>query len=197
MAPFAFLGPAYDDRLKAIYTGITIHDIAEERSLLSAFYGDAMADNAPLWKLVKKHVTQEMLDAIAAEHEKGRVLLVGTTNLDARRPVIWNITEIAALHLPGALELVQKILIASSAIPGTFPPVMIDVEANGKSLSGDARGRRDGVPGLRLSRRRFDSTSSGAGARGRCTSSATPVSIRTGRRSTVGPCRSRCAPSPA
>ncbi len=131
MAPFAFLGPAYDDRLKALYTGITIHDVAEERSLISAFYGDAMADNAPLWKLVKKHVTQELLDAVAAEHEKGRVLLVATTNLDVRRPVIWNITEIASLHLPGALELVQKVLIASSAIPGTFPPVMIEVEANG------------------------------------------------------------------
>jgi hypothetical protein len=131
MAPFAFLGPAYDNRLKALYTGITIRDVVKERSLLSAFYGDAMADNAPLWKLVKKHVTQELLDAVAEEHEKGRVLLVATTNLDVRRPVIWNITEIASLHRPGALELVQKILIASSAIPGTFPPVMIDVEANG------------------------------------------------------------------
>jgi predicted acylesterase/phospholipase RssA len=81
---------------------------------------------------VKKSVTQEMLDAIAAEHDKGRILLVATTNLDVRRPVIWNITEIAATRLPGALDLVHKILIASAAIPGTFPPVMIDVEAGGR-----------------------------------------------------------------
>jgi hypothetical protein len=33
---------------------------------------------------------------------------------------------------PGVLDLVHKILIASAAIPGTFPPVMIDVEANGR-----------------------------------------------------------------
>jgi len=132
IAPFAFLGPSYDDRLKALYTGISLDDVARERSLLSAFFGDAMADAAPLWKLVEKHVTQEMLDAIAAEHAKGRVLLVATTNLDVRRPVIWNVTEIAASRVPGALELVQKILIASAAIPGTFPPVMIDVEADGK-----------------------------------------------------------------
>jgi hypothetical protein len=91
-----------------------------------------MADNAPLQRLVKKHITQEMLDAIAAEHDKGRILLVATTNLDVRRPVIWNVTEIAATRLPGALDLVHKILIASAAIPGTFPPVMIEVEAGGK-----------------------------------------------------------------
>jgi len=132
IAPFAFLGRAYDEKLKALYTGISMRDVAEERSLLSVLYNDALADNAPLRKLVKKSVTQEMVDAIAAEHDKGRVLLVATTNLDVRRPVIWNITEIAATRLPGALDLVHKILIASAAIPGTFPPVMIDVEAGGR-----------------------------------------------------------------
>ena len=132
IAPFAFLGPAYDERLKALYTGISFDDVAKERWILSAIYSDAMADNAPLQRLVKKSITGEMLDAIAAEHDKGRILLVATTNLDVRRPVIWNVTEIAATRLPGALDLVHKILIASAAIPGTFPPVMIDVEAGGK-----------------------------------------------------------------
>ena len=73
-----------------------------------------------------------MLDAIAAEDAKGRMLLVGTVDLDARRPVIWNITKIAASGRPGSLELVRSLLIASSAIPATFPPVMIDVEVGGK-----------------------------------------------------------------
>ncbi len=133
IAPFAFLGPAYDERLKAMYTAVSMKDIAAQRWIFSVLYGDAMADTTPLWNLLKKSITQEMLDAIAAEHEKGRILLVGTTNLDARRPVIWNITKIAAMHRPGSLELVQKILLASAAIPGTFPPVMIDVESEGKS----------------------------------------------------------------
>jgi len=132
IAPFAFLGPSYDQKLKELYTSISMKDVAEQRSLVAAIYGDALADNAPLRKLVQKQITQEMLDAIAVEHEKGRILLVATTNLDVRRPVIWNVTEIASLHLPGALDLVHKILIASAAIPGTFPPVMIDVEAGGK-----------------------------------------------------------------
>ena len=55
-----------------------------------------------------------------------------TTNLDARRPIIWNITKIAASGHPRALELIRDVLVASAAIPGAFPPVMIDVEVNGK-----------------------------------------------------------------
>ena len=126
IAPFAFLGPAYDAKLKELYTSISLKDVAEQRSILSAFFSDALADASPLYALIRKTVTQEMLDAIAGEYEKGRILLVGTTNLDARRPVIWNVTKIAATKAPGALTLVHKILIASAAIPGTFPPVMIE-----------------------------------------------------------------------
>jgi len=100
--------------------------------MLAALFDDAMADNAPLQKLVAKYVTPEFLREIAAEHAKGRILLIGTTNLDARRPVMWNIGKIAASGNPKALELVRKILIASAAIPGAFPPMMIDVSVNGK-----------------------------------------------------------------
>ncbi len=91
-----------------------------------------MADNAPLRQTMSRYINQAMLDAIAAEHRKGRILLIGTTDLDARRPVIWNITKLADSGHPKALELFQDILLASSAIPGAFPPVMIDVEADGK-----------------------------------------------------------------
>jgi predicted acylesterase/phospholipase RssA len=130
-APFAFLGPAYDQQLKEVYTTISAKDVLEERGFLAALYNDAMADNAPLQRLVAKYVNEDMLKAIAAEHKRGRFLLIGTTNLDARRGVIWDIGKIAEYGGPGALELVRKILVASAAIPGAFPPMMIDVEANG------------------------------------------------------------------
>ena len=133
IAPFAFVGEKYDATLKSIYTGVSLADIAKKRSVVSIIYGDAMADTAPLRRLVERTVTQELLDAIAVEHARGRILLIATTNLDVRRPVVWNITKIAASKAPGALELVHKILVASAAIPGTFPPVMIDVEAGGRT----------------------------------------------------------------
>jgi len=106
--------------------------VLKERGLLAALFQDALADNAPLQKLVAKFVTAEMLKEITVEHAKGRSLLIGTTNIDARRPVIWNIGKIAASENPKALELVRKILIASAAIPAAFPPMMIDVYADGK-----------------------------------------------------------------
>lgn len=132
-APFAFLGSAYDDKLKEVYTTLAAKDVLQPRGYLAALFDDAMADNSPLRKTIAKYFDQAMLDAIAAEHEKGRILVIGTTNLDARRPVIWDIGAIAASGHPRALELVHDVLVVSAAIPGAFPPVMIDVEIDGKT----------------------------------------------------------------
>ncbi len=130
-APFVFAGPEYDGVLRELYTGTRTQDILVERGLIGGFLSDAMADTAPLWKLLSKHVDGKLVDAIAAEYRKGRLLIIGTTNLDARRAVLWNVGEIAASGDTGALELIRKILIASAAIPAAFPPVLIDVEADG------------------------------------------------------------------
>ena len=132
IAPFAFLGGDYDNRLKDLYTSIGPDDIYEARGLLNGLLSDGLADNSPLFRLVAKHANEQMLDAIAAEHKKGRILLVGTTNLDVQQPVIWDVGAIAASNAPGRLQLFHRILVASAAIPGAFPPVMIDVEFDGK-----------------------------------------------------------------
>ncbi len=132
IAPFAFLGPEYDATLRQFYTGITTRDILTKRNVLAAVFDDALTDNAPLRKLVAGLVDQKLLDAIAAEYRKGRLLLIGTTNLDAQREVIWNVGVIAASGNPRALELVRDIMIASAAIPAAFPPVMMDVEVDGQ-----------------------------------------------------------------
>jgi len=93
---------------------------------------DAMADTQPLQAMVNRLITPEFLAEIAAEYAKGRLLLLGTTDLDAQRGVIWNMTAIAASNDPDALGLFRKILLASASIPGAFPPVMIDVTVDGK-----------------------------------------------------------------
>ena len=134
IAPFAFLGPEYDETLRAVYTQVTPQDIAIPRSLLAALTSDGMADNQPLFRLISQYFTQDLLARIAQEHRKGRLLFIGTTNLDARRPVVWNMGAIAeaAANNPQALELFRRILLASAAIPGEFPPVMFDVEVDGQ-----------------------------------------------------------------
>jgi hypothetical protein len=132
IAPFAFLGRSYSDRLRTMYTSITPADIAKERGLFGAIFGEALADTTPLFQLISRYADQQMLGDIAREYGKGRLLLIGTTSLDQQRPIIWNIGAIAASGHPESLELVRKILLASAAIPGAFPPVMIDVEAGGR-----------------------------------------------------------------
>ena len=127
-APFAFLGSEYDEALKKIYTETHANEVvASKRSLLSAVNNDAMMDNGPLTHSIAKNLDLKILERIASEYEKGRLLLIATTNLDTGRLVIWNVGAIAASSHPRRLELVRRIMLASAAIPGLFPPVMIDV----------------------------------------------------------------------
>jgi len=135
IAPFAFLGSSEDGALREVYTNIGPANILQPRSLLAALTSDGLADNAPLFELISKHIDAGFLARIASEYQdKGRLLMIGTTDLDARQPVIWNMGAIAvaAKDNPKALELFRKILLASAAIPGAFPPTMIDVEVNGQ-----------------------------------------------------------------
>src|SRR6185369_13512698 len=131
IAPFAFLGRSYDPQLRQVYTTISLDDILIDRGLLDGIFNDALSDTTPLWNLISRFVDESLMAAIAREYNKGRLLLIGTTDLDAEQPVIWNIGAIAASGHPGALDLIRKILRASSAVPGIFQPVMIDVEVNG------------------------------------------------------------------
>jgi hypothetical protein len=132
IAPFAFLGPAYDKQLRDVYTTISAEDVFTDRGFIGGMFDDAMSDTTPLWELISRFVDAPMVAAIAREYQKGRLLLIGTTDLDAERANIWNIGAIAASGNPGALDLIRKVLRASSAIPGFFQPVMIDVELDGK-----------------------------------------------------------------
>jgi predicted acylesterase/phospholipase RssA len=82
--------------------------------------------------MLAKYINQQVMEAIAAEYKKGRRLWIGTTNLDAQRSVIWNIGLISSSGQPGALELIHDVILASASIPAAFPPVLIEVEADGK-----------------------------------------------------------------
>lgn len=131
-APFAYLGSAYDAQLKKAYTEYSTNDLITERNSLAAYTGDAKADTSKLRVMIAEFINDDLIKAIAMEHRKGRTLLIGTTNLDAGRPVIWNIGRIAASGDAKANDLIRDILLASASIPVAFPPVMIEAEANGK-----------------------------------------------------------------
>ena len=131
-APFAFLGSDYDAQLEEIYTTLSTADLLKRRSVFSVISGDAALGTEPIQAQIRKYINQKVIDDIAAENSKGRKLFIGTTNLEAGRPVIWNITQIAASGHPKAAELIHKVMLASASIPVAFPPVLIEVEANGQ-----------------------------------------------------------------
>ena len=133
IAPFAYLGRDYDPTLKKLYTSMKPSDIYRKRGRLEGLFADSMADSEPLYQLISEYVDEGFLKKVAFEYKTNRrFLLIGTTNLDAKKPMIWNMGRIAALGTPEALTLFRKVMLASASIPGLFPPVMIDVEVNGK-----------------------------------------------------------------
>ncbi len=132
IAPLAFLGSAYDKQLEHFYTSISQSDVMLSRGLISGLLGESLYDSTPLLKTIRGVMTPETVQAIAAEHRKGRLLCIATTNLDVPVGVLWNIGEIADSGNKDAGELISQILLASASIPGAFPPVMIDLEAGGE-----------------------------------------------------------------
>lgn len=134
IAPFAFLGPAYDPVLTQMFTSGETDGLLQFAGL-SGLFGTGLFRDEPLARLVDKYVTPQLLAAIAAEHAKGRVLTVVTTNLDSQRTAVWDMGAIASSRDPHAFALFKSVLLASASIPGVFPAELIKVQANGRSFS--------------------------------------------------------------
>jgi predicted acylesterase/phospholipase RssA len=131
IAPFAFLGPAYDATLREVYTSGIAESLLNTPSIVHAVFGSGLFGNTRLRELVARYIRQDMLKAIAAEHARGRYLLIVTTNLDTQRTVIWDMGRIAAIRSPQALNLFRDVMAASASIPVVFPPMLIDAQAGG------------------------------------------------------------------
>jgi predicted acylesterase/phospholipase RssA len=126
VAPYAFLGPTWDARLLDAFTSEAGENLLQSRGL-GALFGSSMYRGAPLRRLVDARVTDTMIQAIAREADKGRLLLVATTDVATGEPVVWDMGAIARNGGPAARELFRDVLVASASIPGMFPPVMIRV----------------------------------------------------------------------
>lgn len=130
LAPFAFLGPAWDSQLKSAFGGGHRLEVLHSKAgsaLARLLFPRGLTNHNTLARLVDHYATNAMLQAIAAEWRKGRLLFVATTDLDKRETVLWNMGAIAAQGGEPALKLFRQVLIASASVPGIFPPVLIRV----------------------------------------------------------------------
>ena len=138
-APFAFLGPSWDDRLAEAYTGKAAGKVLKPRGLGLLFHTSVYSASG-LRALVDANVTDDLLQAIVAEHRRGRRLLIATTNLDTEETVIWDMGAIASRGDPASRQLFKDVLVASASIPGVLPPTLIEIpspnaEKGGRRLS--------------------------------------------------------------
>ncbi len=134
IAPFAYMGSNYDALLQELYTTIDSRDIYRLKPVTGLF-SESFASSRPLAKKIEELLTMEQMAKLAQEHARGRKLYVGTTEMEGHRFVVWDIGAIASNGRPQDLELIRKLLLASSSIPGIFPPVRIQVTVNGQQYT--------------------------------------------------------------
>lgn len=128
-APYVFLGKDYDCELERYYTTMSTKDVMSSRGPLGVLFGDSIASNKPLDKVIARAASPEMLAKIAEAHRRGRRLFVGTCNIDAQKFVVW---DMGAIACRGDSELFRKVIVASAAIPIIFPPSIFHVDADGQ-----------------------------------------------------------------
>ena len=132
IAPFAFLGPQYDDTLREVYTSGIAESLLNDPSIVRVLFGSGLFGNTRLRELVARYVGPEILAQVARENSRGRKLLVVTTDLDTQRTAIWDMGKIAAVGTPEALRLFRDVMAASASIPLVFPPILIEAEGRGR-----------------------------------------------------------------
>src|ERR1700733_3569573 len=127
IAPYAFLGPDWDDQLAEIYTSGHAEHLLQSRGL-GVLFGSSVYSGTPLVQLVDRYATDALIQAVAREASTGRLLLVATTDVSTGEPVIWDLGSIAMNGGVGARALFRDVLVASASVPGLFPPVVIRVQ---------------------------------------------------------------------
>jgi hypothetical protein len=134
VATLAFVGGPWDERLRQAFDGNETAHILKSRGLLG-LVTPGFFSKTKLARLIDRYVDDALIRAVAAEHGRGRRLLVATTNLDAERLAVWDMGGIAAHGGPEALELFRQVLVASVSIPGIFSPSLISVENGHRRFS--------------------------------------------------------------
>ena len=132
VAPFAFLGPAWDGQLLDAFTGVAGDNLLQSRGL-GVIFGSSVYSGRPLRQLIDAYVSDEMIRAIAREAAKGRLLLVATTDVASGESVVWDLGAIAENGGSSARTQFRDVLVASASVPGLFPPVIIRVAENGSN----------------------------------------------------------------
>lgn len=128
IAPFAFLGDDRSiDHIVRLYRNPR-EDWFRPRGVLSFLTGGASYGDIPgLEKDIHEALDETMLRRLVEAGADGRLLAVNTSNLDFGEMRAWDLVAEARRALEtGEADRVHRILLASTAVPGAFPPREID-----------------------------------------------------------------------
>lgn len=115
------------NELHHFYNEYSTDDLVEKQVIQGLMAGTSVYDNTQFKQLLYSYIDDVAIKRLADEANKGRYLLVGTTNLDRGLPVTWDLTAIARTNNPFARQLIADVMLASCAIPVIFPPVVMPV----------------------------------------------------------------------
>ncbi|GDY26837.1 hypothetical protein AHAT_27270 [Agarivorans sp. Toyoura001] len=125
---FAYLGSDYDHILKKYYTQTSLSSLFEVNSYWSLLGGEAVLDTNGFERQVRSYIDADIVSQLAKQRSEGRLLIIGTTNLDNEKLSMWDVGKIAQEGSDQAVELIQNIIIASSSVPGAFPAKSIVID---------------------------------------------------------------------
>ena len=127
IATYAYLGKIKDADLMKAYTTVSDKDIFRERFLLTVPFSSSLRTTEPLETLLKRYAGDDVIQEVGKIYEnERRLLFIGTVNYDSGGFVIWNLGKLAASSNPSKYEMYRKLLLAATAIPVLFPPVVLD-----------------------------------------------------------------------
>jgi predicted acylesterase/phospholipase RssA len=128
IAPFAFIGT--DEAYASVveFYANPKPNWVKKRGMLAFLPSHvSMMNTCHLQDTVRESVDDPMVEAIAAGSAEDRLLLIGVTNLDVGAGRAFDMGNDAQRALDsGKFDRIHSELLASSAIPGAFPPVEID-----------------------------------------------------------------------
>lgn len=128
IAPFAFLGDdASHQRVLGIFRSPR-RDWARLRGILFFSPGfESFLVLPGLEREIEANLDRELVSRLAAAADDGRVLKISTTNTDLGIGQVWDLLEEARrADSEDGFDRFLTILLASNALPGAFPPRIID-----------------------------------------------------------------------
>ena len=128
IAPFAFIGTEESyASVAAFYANPQENWVKKRGKLFILPHHISLFNDLPLQEYIREQYNEQVLRQVAERSAEDRLLLIGATNLDIGIGHVFDLSqESQRAQEDGSPERAHSILLASSALPGIFPPVEID-----------------------------------------------------------------------